>query len=255
MEFDSVREYVPGDEIRNIDWNVTARTSTPYVKKFCEERELTVMMAIDVSASGGFGSVRLSKIDTAVEIAAVLMFSALKNNDKVGLLLFTDEIVQYVPPRKGRGNVLRLIRDLLSVESTHSRTDIGKALEYLARVQKRKCVVFLMSDFLDVDCGQALRSTNARHDVVAVSVSDPRELDMPDVGFVTLQDAETGALVEVDTRHKKVRDYFSKQGWERKEHLKETFLRAGIDQLEIQTHVPYGLSLQKFFRMRERRQR
>src|SRR5437868_4977278 len=147
MEFDSVREYVPGDEIRNIDWNVTARTGAPYVKKFAEERELTVVLAIDISASGSFGSLRLSKMDTAAEVAAVLMFSALKNHDKVGLLLFASDVVRYIPPRKGRSNVLRLIRDLLSVEPVREPTSIDNALQFLGRVQKRKCVVFLMSDF------------------------------------------------------------------------------------------------------------
>src|SRR5882724_11819342 len=148
MEFDSVREYVPGDEIRNIDWNVTARTGAPYVKKFAEERELTIMLAIDVSASGAFGSLRLSKMDTAVEVAAVLMFSALKNHDKVGLLFFADDVVKYIPPRKGRSNVLRLIRELLSVEPIKATTDIPAALQFIGRVQRRRSVVFLMSDFL-----------------------------------------------------------------------------------------------------------
>ncbi|HYF48798.1 MAG TPA: DUF58 domain-containing protein [Planctomycetota bacterium] len=255
MEFDSVREYVPGDEIRNIDWNVTARTNAPYVKKFCEERELTVMMVIDISASGAFGSLRLSKMETAVEVAAVLMFSALKNNDKVGLLLFADDIVQYVPPRKGRGNVLRLIRELLAVEPLRARTDIGKALDYLAKVQKRKCVVFLMSDFLGVDCGRSLSTCNARHDLVAVSIGDPRERIMPDVGFITLQDAETGEILELDTRHKKVRELFEAQAKRRYETLKDTLRRAGVDHLDIRTDEPYGNSLQRFFRMRERRLR
>jgi len=255
MEFDSVREYVPGDEIRNIDWNVTARTNAPYVKKFSEERELTVMMAIDISASGAFGSLRLSKLETAVEVAAVLMFSALKNNDKVGLLLFGNEIVKYVPPRKGRGNVLRLIRELLAVEPLRARTDIAGALDYLARVQKRKCVVFLISDFLGVDCGRSLSTCNARHDLVAVSIRDPREQKMPDVGFITLQDAETGEILELDTRHKKVRELFEAQARKRNETLKDTLRRAGVDQLDIHTNEPYGRSLQRFFRMRERRQR
>jgi uncharacterized protein (DUF58 family) len=156
MEFDSVREYVPGDEIRSIDWNVTARTGAPYVKKFCEERELTVLMAVDISASGAFGSLRLSKMDTAAEVAAVLMFSALKNHDKVGLVLFAEDVVKYIPPRKGRGNVLRLIRDLLSAEPIKAPTNISAALEFIGRVQRRKCVVFLMSDFLGNDCSAAL---------------------------------------------------------------------------------------------------
>ena len=152
MEFDAVREYVPGDEIRSIDWNVTARAGVPYVKTFCEERELTVLLAVDISASGAFGSQRLSKMETAVEVAAVLMFTALKNNDKVGLLFFADDVVKYIPPRKGRGKVLRLIRELLATEPIKTSTDIAKALEFLGHVQRRRCVVFVMSDFLGPDC-------------------------------------------------------------------------------------------------------
>jgi uncharacterized protein (DUF58 family) len=255
MEFDSVREYVPGDEIRNIDWNVTARTGQPYVKKFAEERELTVMLAIDISASGAFGSLRLSKMDTAVEVAAVLMFSALKNHDKVGLLLFADDVIRYIPPRKGRSNVLRLIRDLLSVEPVRAETDISKALQYLGRVQKRKCVVFLMSDFLGTNFGRALAIANKRHDVVAITLGDPRERELPDVGFITLQDAETGELLELDTRHRKVRELFARAAAQREENLSNALRRVSVDRLDIRTDQPYALSLQRFFKMRERRQR
>ncbi len=155
MEFNAVREYVPGDEIRSIDWNVTARTGVPYVKTFCEERELTVLLVVDISASGAFGSQRLSKMDTAIEVAAVLMFTALKNNDKVGLMFFADDVIKYIPPRKGRASVLRLIRELLATEPVKAPTDITKALEFLGRVQRRKCVLFLMSDFLGPDCSRA----------------------------------------------------------------------------------------------------
>ena len=186
MEFDAVREYVPGDEIRSIDWNVTARTGTPFVKTFCEERELTVILAVDISASGSFGSFRLSKMETAVEVAAVLMFTALRNHDKVGLLFFTDDVVKYIPPRKGRANVLRLIRELLATEPVKAQTDISKALDFLGRVQRRRCVVFVMSDFLGPDCSRALAIANQRHDCVAVTMGDPRESSLPDVGFLTL---------------------------------------------------------------------
>jgi uncharacterized protein (DUF58 family) len=253
MEFDSVREYVPGDEIRSIDWNVTARTGAPYVKKFCEERELTVLLAIDISASGSFGSLRLSKADTAVEVAAVLMFSALKNHDKVGLVLFGEDIVRYIPPRKGRSNVLRLIRDLLAVEPIREQTYIAKALEYIGRVQKRKCVVFLMSDFIVGDCSKALAVARTRHDVIAVTLSDPRERALPDVGFVRLQDAETGEIVELDTRHPRVRELFAGKAVERERRVTEWLKRASVDRLDIRTDQPYTLGLQKFFRMRERR--
>lgn len=255
MEFDSVREYVPGDEIRSIDWNVTARTGAPYVKKFCEERELTILMAVDISASGAFGSLRLSKMDTAAEVAAVLMFSALKNHDKVGMVLFADDVVKYIPPRKGRGNVLRLIRDLLSTEPVKAPTNTSKALEFIGRVQRRKCVVFLMSDFLGNDCSQALAIANQRHDVVAVTLSDPREKQLPDVGFLTLRDAETDEILELDTRHPKVRELFAQTAARRDTQLVSSLRRAGVDRLDIQTDHSYALSLQKFFRMREKRQR
>jgi uncharacterized protein (DUF58 family) len=255
MEFDSVREYVPGDEIRNIDWNVTARTGAPYVKKFQEERELTVVLAIDISASGSFGSLRLSKMDTAAEVAAVLMFSALKNHDKVGLLLFASDVVRYIPPRKGRSNVLRLIRDLLSVEPVREPTKIDVALQFLGRVQKRKCVVFLMSDFLGTEYSKALAVANTRHDVVAITLSDPRERELPNVGFITLQDAETGELLELDTRHRKVRELFAKNAAMREQKLSDSLKRVSVDRLDIRTDQSYALSLQRFFKMRERRQR
>jgi uncharacterized protein (DUF58 family) len=252
MEFDAVREYVPGDEIRSIDWNVTARTGTPYIKTFCEERELTVLLAFDVSASGAFGSLRLSKMDTAVEVAAVLMFTALKNNDKVGLLFFADDVIKYIPPRKGRGSVLRLIRELLSTEPVKASTDITKALQFLGRVQRRRCVVFVMSDFLGPDCSQALAIANQRHDCIAVTLSDPREKILPDVGFLTLRDAETDELLELDTRHPQVRALFAKAASDRERTLTGWLRSANVDRLEIQTDQPYATSLQKFFRMRER---
>jgi uncharacterized protein (DUF58 family) len=252
MEFDAVREYVPGDEIRSIDWNVTARSGSPYVKTFCEERELTVLMAVDISASGSFGSLRLSKMDTAVEVAALLMFTALKNHDKVGLLFFADDVIKYIPPRKGRAAVLRLIRELLAAEPIKSQTDIAAALDFLGRVQRRRCVVFLMSDFLGPDCSRALAVANQRHDCVAVTLVDPREERLPDVGFITLRDAETDELVELDTRHPRVRDLFAQRADARQRRLADCLRRANVDRLEIRTDRPYALSLQRFFHMRER---
>jgi len=252
MEFDAVREYVPGDEIRSIDWNVTARAGVPYVKTFCEERELTVLLAVDISASGAFGSQRLTKTETAVEVAAVLMFTALKNNDKVGLLFFADDVVKYIPPRKGRGNVLRLIRELLAWDPIKAPTDIAKALEFLGHVQRRRCIVFVMSDFLGPDCSQALAIANQRHDCIAVTLSDPREKTLPDVGFITLRDAETDELLELDTRHPKVRALFAKASDDRERKLIGWFRKANVDRLEIRTDESYSKSLQKFFRMRER---
>jgi uncharacterized protein (DUF58 family) len=251
MEFDAVREYVPGDEIRSIDWNVTARSEVPYVKTFCEERELTVFIAVDISASGAFGSQSLSKMETAVEVAAVLMFASLRNNDKVGLMFFADEVVKFVPPRKGRGNVMRLIRELLAAEPIKAETNITKALEYIGRVQRRRCVVFVMSDFLGADCSKALSVANQRHDCIAVTLQDPRELEIPDVGFITLRDAETDELLELDTRHPKVRALFAQAARDRESNLTSGLKRAQVDRLEIRTDQSYATSLQRFFRMRE----
>jgi len=248
MEFDAVREYVPGDEIRSIDWNVTARTGTPFVKTFCEERELTVILAVDISASGSFGSYRLSKMETAVEVAAVLMFTALRNNDKVGLVFFTDDVVKYIPPRKGRANVLRLIRELLATEPVKGADSTSpRPSTFWGRVQRRRCVVFVMSDFLGPDCSHALAVANQRHDCVAVTMGDPRESSLPDVGFLTLRDAETDELLELDTRHPRVRALFAKAAREREQQLAGWLRRANVDRLEIRTDQPYAISLQKFF--------
>ncbi len=251
MEFDTVREYVPGDEIRSIDWNVTARSDGPYVKTFCEERELTILLAVDISASGAFGSQKISKMETAVEVAAVLMFTSLKNNDKVGLLFFADDVVKYIPPRKGRGNVLRLIREMLATEPVKSETNIAKALEYIGRVQRRRAVVFVLSDFIGPDCSRALAVANQRHDCIAVTLEDPRERELPSVGFLTLRDAETDELIELDTRNPRVRALFAKAANDRQTKLKELLRKANVDRLEIRTDQSYATSLQRFFRMRE----
>lgn len=252
MEFDTVREYVPGDEIRSIDWNVTARSESPFVKTFCEERELTILLAVDISASGAFGSQKISKLETAVEVGAVLMFTSLKNNDKVGLLFFADDVVKYIPPRKGRGNVLRLIREMLAAEPVKSETNIAKALEYIGRVQRRRAVVFVLSDFIGPDCSKALAVANRRHDCIAVTLEDPRERELPSVGFLTLQDAETDELIELDTRNPRVRAMFAKVSHERQTKLKDLLRKANVDRLEIRTDQSYATSLQRFFRMRER---
>ncbi|GMV79618.1 MAG: hypothetical protein AMXMBFR7_08020 [Planctomycetota bacterium] len=255
MVFEEVRAYVPGDEIRSIDWNVTARTGEPYVKRFCEERELTVLFAVDVSASGLFGSQRRSKLQTAVQVAAVLMFSALRNNDKVGLVTFADGVREYVPPRKGRGAVLRLIRDLLAAEPVREPTDLASALEFVGHVQRRRAVVFVISDFQAPDCSRALRIARQRHDVIAITLADPREHALPEVGFVTLEDAETGEIREVDARHPRVRALFAHRAEQREARLAETLRRCGVDRMDIRTDRPYASSLQRFFRMRERRYR
>ena len=255
MEFDEVREYQPGDDIRTIDWNVTARAGLPFIKRFSEERELTILFMVDVSASGAFGSGSQSKLEVMIEMTALLMFSALKNNDKVGLMLFASDVHSYYPPRKGKGNVLRLIREMLAVEPVCSETNMESALQYLNKVHKRRAVVFLISDFQNETSRKALAMANGRHDLVAITVSDPREESLPQVGFITLQDAESGEVVEVDTRHPKVRQMFASQAAERRENLTTGLRRAGVDQLQISTTEPYSTSLRRFFESRERRLR
>lgn len=255
MEFDEVREYQPGDEIRTIDWNVTARAGTPFIKRYSEERELTVLFLVDVSASGMFGSGRQSKLDVMIEMAALLMFSALKNNDKAGLMLFADDVQAYYPPRKGKGNVLRLIREMLATEAVSRATNLEAALQYLNRVQKRRAVVFLISDFQTSASRSALAVSNGRHDLVAMTISDPREEALPDVGFITLQDAETGEVVEVDTKHPQVRALFAERAAGRGQQLADGLRRAGVDQLSVSTAEPYTTSLRRFFAARERRLR
>ncbi len=253
MEFDEVREYQPGDDVRSIDWNVTARAGAPYVKRFREERELTVLLAADVSASGVFGSRDRAKLDLVVETAALIMFSALKNNDKAGLVLFCDDVVRYFPPRKGRANVLHLLRELLSARPIRRETRIDRALEFVNRVQKRRAVVFLISDFL-ADCeGRSLAVAGRRHDLIAAVVSDPRERALPDVGFLTLRDAETGETLELDTAHPSVRALFERRSGERAEMLSGRLRRAGVDELRIGTDGDALRGLRKFFAMRERR--
>lgn len=253
MEFDEVREYQPGDEIRTIDWNVTARAGTPFIKRFCEERELTVMFLLDVSASGAFGTGEQSKLDVMVEMVALLMFSALKNNDKVGLLLFADDVQSYFPPRKGKSNVLRLVREMVSVEPVPRETSLDTALQFLNRVQKRRSVVFLVSDFQTEASRQALAVSNGRHDLVSITVSDPREHELPDVGFINFRDAETGEVIEVDTRHPRVRELFRQQAAQRTEEVSTGLRRVGVDELSVSTTEPYATSLRRFFETRERR--
>ncbi|MAG57604.1 MAG: DUF58 domain-containing protein [Planctomycetes bacterium] len=263
MEFDEVREYTPGDDVRTIDWNVTARTGKPYVKRYCEERELTILFAVDISASGAFGSQDGSKFDLMTEVAALLMLSAQKNNDKIGLVLFSDTVKSYFPPRKGRAASRRLIRELVAAKpesargavATHEgRTDLAAVLSYISRVQRRKSVVFVISDFQDdAEFEQALRVTNARHDLVAITTSDPREYNLPPVGFLTLEDPETGEIVELDTQHAKVPELFRREKTRRGAGLIERLRRSSVDQLDVTTDQPYTASLHRFFRMREGR--
>lgn len=253
MEFDEVREYAPGDDIRTIDWNVTARMGHPYVKRFVEERELTIMFLVDLSASGTFGSIERTKNEIAAELCALLSFSAVKNNDKVGLIVFTDTIEMFIPPRKGVSHVLRLIRELLYFRPRQVRTDIVTALDYLGRVTNKRCVAFLISDFEAEGFDRPLRVLGKRHDLIAVSVTDPREVQMADVGLVELEDAETGERVLVDTGSEAVRNQYAQLGRARSARLHGLFRAVNIDHVEIMTGRDYVQDLVKFFRNRERR--
>lgn len=256
MEFEEVREYLPGDEVRSIDWNVTARLGHPFVKKFKEERELTVMLVVDVSASGQFGSVRQTKNELAAELAAVLAFSAIRNNDKVGLIMFTDQIEEYIAPKKGRRHVLRVIREILAFQPKGRGTNLTRALDYLNHVQRRRAVTFVLSDFQVDDeelVRKKLRVAGKRHDVVALSLRDPREEELPVVGLVELRDAETGERVLVDTFDRNVREGFAAKARARLETLRRLLRSASVDHVEIHCETDYMQPLIKFFRMRERR--
>lgn len=255
MNFEEVREYQPGDEVRTIDWNVTARMGHPYVKKFTEERELTVMLLVDVSASGDFGSVTMSKRELAAEVASVIAFSAIRNNDKVGLLLFSDHVELFIPPKKGRIHTLRLIREILFFDPKGRGTTPSEALHYLNRVLTRKAVVFLLSDFQAQHFERELGITARRHDLIAMPVLDPREESLPDVGIVTFEDAETGEQIEVNTGNPSVRNAFSHIVARRREQLEHSFLRKRIDSIPLQTDKDYLPALRTFFRTRERRLR
>jgi len=255
MNFEEVREYQPGDEVRAIDWNVTARLGHPYIKKFTEERELTVMLVVDVSASGAFGSVQLAKRELAAEIACVLAFSAIRNNDKVGLLLFSDHVELYIPPKKGRIHTLRLIREILFFEPQGRGTAPEEALRYLNRVLTRKAVVFLLSDFQTPLADRELGATARRHDLVALPVIDPCERELPDAGIVLFEDAETGEQVEVNTSNSTVRTVYAHFAEKRREEWNRAFQRRQIDAIALSTDEDYLPALRNFFRTRERRRR
>ena len=254
MEFDEVRAYQPGDDIRTIDWNVTARTGHPYVKRYVEEREITVFFLVDLSASGSFGSTGKLKNEIAAEFCALLAFSAIKNNDKVGLIVFTDTIELFIPPAKGTSHVLRLIRELLYFDSGSKQqspgTDIALALDYLGRVLHKRGVVFLVSDFLDQDFEKPLGVLARRHDLIAVTVSDPCEYLLPNVGLLELQDAETGATLIVDTGSREARNRYEYLAREKEEQLRSLFRSSGVDHFQLFTDRDYVLDLVKFFRKR-----
>ncbi len=253
MEFAEVREYQIGDDIRNIDWNVSARIGDPYVKVFDEERELTVMLMVDVSASGSFGTTSQMKGEIAAELCAVLAFSAIKNNDKVGLMIFSDKIEKFIPPRKGKQHVLRVIREILYFEPEESKTDLNIALEYLNRVIKRRSIVFLISDFLTVNYEKALQVANKKHDIIAIDIIDPREVELPDIGFLELEDAETGESVLIDTSSSQIRKSFFSESQDEHEKRERFFKSIGVDNINIYTDRSYVEPIIKFFKMREKR--
>jgi uncharacterized protein (DUF58 family) len=275
MNFEEVREYQPGDEVRTIDWNVTARMNHPFVKKFVEERELTLMLLVDVSGSGLFGSREQSKRELAAEIASVLAFSAIRNNDKVGLILFTDTIEKFIPPRKGRKHVLRVIREVLFFEPKRRGTDLNQALEFFMHVTRHKAIAVVISDFLGAPAlprrggrlrpqlmlleslAQAsftmLRQANRRHDVVAVQITDPHELELPALGRLVLEDAETGEIVEVSTGDARKRAAFAERQARAQADLARVFRNAGMDAIQLRTDQPYTVMLARFFETREKR--
>jgi len=253
MEFADVRPYQAGDDVRAIDWNVTARAGTPFIKKFVEERELTVMLLVDMSGSQEFGSGRKSKRDAAAELTALLAFSAIRNQDKVGCLIFTDHVELFIRPQKGRKHVLRLIREILAFEPTGVGTDIGGALRYFAKVEKRKAVVFLISDFMDEGFLKPLQYVQSRHDLIAAPIRDPRELDPPKAGLYLLEDGETGEEVYVDFSSPRVRRAYADRARGNEARLKEIFLKSKVDRISIQPGQDYEHAIVNFFKMRELR--
>ena len=252
MSFSEVRDYQYGDDVRNIDWNVTARTGSPHVKVFEEERELTVMLLIDVSKSSFFGSVKQTKNEINAEIAAVLAFSALNNNDKVGVLFFSNKIEKYLPPKKGKQHVLRIIRELINLEPENNGTNIGMALEYLNNLIKKRCICFVLSDFLTKDYEAPLKIAKRRHDVVGIHIIDPREEAIPNVGLIRAVDSETGDTRWIDSNSKSVRENYSNWFNSHMSYFKNTFLKTGADSVTIRTNESYVNKLLEFFKRRSK---
>ncbi|HXH19683.1 MAG TPA: DUF58 domain-containing protein [Chitinophagales bacterium] len=253
MSFSEVREYQFGDDIRTIDWNVTARFNHPFVKIFEEERELTVMLLVDVSQSSFFGTVNQFKNEMLTEICAVVAFSAIINNDKVGVIFFSDKIEKFIPPKKGRTHILRIIRELLDFHPEHTGTNISEALRYLNNVMKKRSITFLLSDFMDTNFKDALSVANKKHDMVGVHVYDPCETELPDIGLIRVKDAETGDMIWLNTSSKKVRDNYRQQFQRNFENCRTTFLKCGADLISIRTNESYVNALLKFFKKREAR--
>jgi len=253
MAFSEVREYTPGDEIRKIDWNVTARFNHPFVKVFDEERELTVMLLVDLSASEEFGSTKEVKRDLITEISAVLAFSAFKNNDKIGVIFFSDRIEKFIPPKKGKSHILRIIRELLTFEPKGKSTDISEAIRFFTNVIKKKSTTFILSDFIDDGFEKALQIASRKHDIVALRLSDPRELEFSDLGLIPVKDAENDNIKWVDSSSKVFQESYRKAQLKREYELKALFNRSQVDQAIIRTDRPYVRPLMNLFKMRESR--
>ncbi len=255
IEFDEVREYAAGDDIRAIDWNVTARMGHPFIKRFAEEREQTIIFLVDISGSQCFGSGTRSKAEVAAELTCLLALSAIKNQDKVGMILFSDRIVKSLPPRKGRTAVMRLVREVLAAEETRHGTNIAAALRFLNNVQKRKAVVFLISDFMDTTYVRELKVTARRHDIICCPVSDPRESELPDVGLIEVQDPETGDLILLDTGSRRVREAFRARAAADRQTLDETLRKYKVDSLPVTTDKPFTNDVRRLFQKRQHRAR
>ncbi|MFZ9943860.1 MAG: DUF58 domain-containing protein [Bacteroidia bacterium] len=253
MAFSEVREYIPGDDIRNIDWNVTARFNHPYVKVFEEEREMTVMLLVDISGSGNFGTSKQFKRELITELCAVLAFSAIQNNDKTGVILFSDRIEKFIPPKKGRTHILRIIKELLEFEPHGKGTDIAAGLRYFTNMVKKRCIAFVISDFISNDFSDALKVASRKHDLVAIRVSDVREQHLPNIGLVHFEDTETGQKVLVDTGDSKTRAWYSQKAVEREKRLVEQLNKSGVDHVRIATGESYVVPLVNLFNRRDKR--
>lgn len=253
MEFDKVREYQAGDDVRHIDWNVTARMQAPYVKQYAEERQLTVMLLVDVSSSGAFGSQRRFKNEIAAEIAAVLAYTAIRSNDRVGLIILTDHVEHYIPPKKGRAHVWRVIRDILSFRPERQQTRIASGLEYLNRVMHQRAVTFIISDFIDAHFAETLRISAQRHDITGIWINDPRERSLPDVGLLELEDAETGERVLLDTHNPAVQRHFQRLRQQDIVARRDILYAAQVDVIDIDTETSYIEPIVRYFQTRERR--
>jgi uncharacterized protein (DUF58 family) len=253
MAFSEVRQYQPGDDVRFIDWNVSARMNDTYVKVFTEEREMTVILMVDLSASERFGSVAKPKIETVAEVAALLAFSAIKNNDRVGLILFTDRIERFVPPKKGRSHVMRVVTEILNASPEGTGTDLGVALNMLGGIGKRRTVAFLISDFIADDYEKPLKVISTKHDLIPIEVVDPREQDLPNLGLALIEDLETGELIEVDTSNPKVRAQFARDVREQRDRRHHLFNKLRLDHVTVSTDRDYVRPLAEFFRIRQKR--